>query len=200
LGLRETAKLSKRRRIEGAARVFFARKGFRGATVREIATRARVASGTIFLYAQDKQELLLMIVNDDLDKLTDARLPRTNGRADLVDRLIAFYRPRYEYWARNPEMSRDAMAEMAASHSRLEARPESARGEARRAKMATRLRQILSESKQTHRTERDADRDAVAKIVMSIYFTEVRLWLNDAIPNPETGLERLRRLFRVAVT
>ena len=197
LGLREQHKLDKRRRIGGAARRVFASKGFDGATVREIASRARVAPGTIFLYADDKRELLLMIVNDDLDKLTDATMTSIAGETNLVDQLISFCRPRYEYWARDPEISRAAMPEMAASRSRQEARPESLRGDARRAKTAARLSEILSTHERLGAIRPGLDIDAVAWIIMSVYFTEVRLWLSDAVPDPEVGLERLRRLFAV---
>ena len=47
----------------------FCRRGYLDATTRDIAARARVANGTLFRYARDKRELLLMVINDDLDAL-----------------------------------------------------------------------------------------------------------------------------------
>ncbi len=51
LRLRESNKLQKLRRIKSAAAALFTEKGFDAATTRDIARRARVAKGTLFLYA-----------------------------------------------------------------------------------------------------------------------------------------------------
>lgn len=49
--------------LEAAQRVFAAR-GFHGARVEEIADRAGVAKGTVFLHFRDKENLLLALVRD----------------------------------------------------------------------------------------------------------------------------------------
>ena len=79
LGLRERGKLEKRRRIRQAARDVFLEKGYDDATTREIAERADVAIGTLFVYAKDKRDLLMMIINDDLDQLNQS-LVETRAR------------------------------------------------------------------------------------------------------------------------
>ena len=53
-GLRESNKQEKLERITRAARILFTQKGFDGTTTREIAHRARVGAGTLFLYAKDR--------------------------------------------------------------------------------------------------------------------------------------------------
>ena len=57
-GLRARNKLDKLRRIKEAAQSLFIAKGFDDTTMREIAVRAGVGLGTIFLYAKDKRDLL----------------------------------------------------------------------------------------------------------------------------------------------
>ena len=66
LGLRERNKLDKLQRIKHAARTLFIEKGFDETTTREIARRAGVALGTLFLYATDKRDLLFLICTDEL--------------------------------------------------------------------------------------------------------------------------------------
>jgi len=167
--------------------------------MREIASRARVAPATIFLYADDKCELLLMVVNDELDRITSASQPGASKDVSLSEQLVEFFRPRYAFWARYPEISRAAMREMATSRPPSEAGAEAARGEARRAKTVGKVCDILAAHVNAGTIRPSLDIDAMAWIIMAIYLTEVRLWLNDADPAVELGLARLRRPFDVLV-
>jgi TetR/AcrR family fatty acid metabolism transcriptional regulator len=54
----------KRRRILDAAVHVFAQKGYFAARVSEIASRARVADGTIYLYFQNKEDILVSLFDD----------------------------------------------------------------------------------------------------------------------------------------
>src|SRR5579884_4279721 len=69
-GQRERNKLDKLRRIKDAARELFVAKGFDDTTTREIALRAGVGIGTIFVYAENKRDLLFLIANEELEKVT----------------------------------------------------------------------------------------------------------------------------------
>src|SRR5262249_29881415 len=109
LGQRERGKLEKRRRIREATREVFRRKGYEAATTREIAELADVAIGTLFAYARDKRELLMIVINDDREALPEV-FPRCGtGPTDVLQVLIGFFEPRYRYWAKEPELSRLAV-------------------------------------------------------------------------------------------
>src|SRR5512144_979924 len=69
-GLRAPNKLDKLRRIKEAAQTLFVAKGFDETTMREIAVRAGVGIGTIFLYARDKRDLLFLTINEPLEHIT----------------------------------------------------------------------------------------------------------------------------------
>ncbi|NQW91237.1 TetR/AcrR family transcriptional regulator [Curtobacterium sp. VKM Ac-2861] len=69
VGRRERAKTDKRDRIMRAAREMFAERGVSGVTTQQVADRADVAIGTLYLYAATKAELLIMVQND---KFADA--------------------------------------------------------------------------------------------------------------------------------
>jgi AcrR family transcriptional regulator len=51
----------RRNQILDAAALLFARKGYKGATIREIAREARVAEGTIYNYFDSKHDLLISL-------------------------------------------------------------------------------------------------------------------------------------------
>ncbi len=75
--------------LEAAASVF-ATKGFTRATVKEIAERAGIAPGTIYLYFENKRELLLSIAEQLAELMPDElELPPQNvSEAALVQQLL----------------------------------------------------------------------------------------------------------------
>jgi TetR/AcrR family fatty acid metabolism transcriptional regulator len=68
-GDRAAASLDKRERILRAAVKVFARKGFYAARVSEIAKAAGVADGTIYLYFENKDDVLVSLFDDRITRL-----------------------------------------------------------------------------------------------------------------------------------
>lgn len=62
---RERAKRDKATRILVAAAELFSSRGFEQTTMHQVASAAGVADGTVFLYADTKVELLLMVINEE---------------------------------------------------------------------------------------------------------------------------------------
>jgi AcrR family transcriptional regulator len=71
IGRRERAKQDKRERIMTAARELFAEHGVSGVTTQQIAGRADVAIGTLYLYASTKAELLIIVQNEKFSAAID---------------------------------------------------------------------------------------------------------------------------------
>ena len=71
----------RRAQIMEAAAAVFAEKGYQRATVKEIATRAGVAPGTIYLYFENKRDLLLAIA----DHLIGQAWGQTQAQMTQVD-------------------------------------------------------------------------------------------------------------------
>lgn len=65
---RERKKIQKRQRILDAAIKVIAKNGFHGTTVAEVASEAQVADGTIYLYFQNKDDLLITIFEETMDR------------------------------------------------------------------------------------------------------------------------------------
>jgi AcrR family transcriptional regulator len=111
-GLRTRNKLEKLRRIKEAAQALFVAKGFDDTTMREIALRAGVGLGTIFLYARNKRDLLFLTINEPLEAVTRAAEDAVDPQASLLDNLLAVFRLHYRFFGRQPALSRFALREM----------------------------------------------------------------------------------------
>ncbi len=81
----------KRERILDAAVKVFARKGFHATRVSEVAKAAGVADGTIYLYFESKDHLLVSLFEHRVERLLEyleTELPRAPSAADKLQRII----------------------------------------------------------------------------------------------------------------
>ena len=200
LGLRERGKLDKLRRIKLAAREVFLEKGFDDATTREIALRADVAIGTVFVYAADKRDLLMLIINNDLDTVNEKGEKALQSDLPLLDQLMKFFTLRYNYWAKEPQLSRAAVQETADFLAETTDKgKETSRFYARRSNISAMLTQLALQKQNEGKIAKTASPDLIAALFMTIYLTEVRRWLAQDNPKPTAGLNRLRSLLALAI-
>src|SRR5262249_16121766 len=85
---------SKRERILEAAIKVFAEKGFFGAKVSEIAREAGVADGTIYLYFKSKDDLLISLFEDRMERINSAlrtELERERSAQGKLRRFITMH-------------------------------------------------------------------------------------------------------------
>ena len=87
IGRREQAKQDKRRRVMAAARELFVERGVSGVTTQQVADRAGVAIGTLYLYASTKAQLLTMVQNA---KFAAAKTASEHG---VLEAVLALFRP-----------------------------------------------------------------------------------------------------------
>jgi AcrR family transcriptional regulator len=110
MGLRESNKQDKRERLGRAARELFSEQGFDATTMRQIADRAGIGVGTIFLYARDKRGLLFLLFSDavlDVQRQAFASLPTGEAGAELlVEQLVHVFSSFYRYYATDRRLSR----------------------------------------------------------------------------------------------
>src|SRR5688572_27795937 len=81
-------KADKQARIASAARALFEERGFEATTIRAIADRAGVATGTVLLYGASKAELLFALFVDELEDTIDAQEATLDRSAPLADQLV----------------------------------------------------------------------------------------------------------------
>ena len=93
VGRRERNKQDKLQRITAAARELFTEHGVDDVTTQQIADKADIGTGTLFLYAKNKGELLLLVQNSSyVDALAEGRAA-AEGVADPLEAVIAIIRP-----------------------------------------------------------------------------------------------------------
>ena len=90
-GRRERNKQQKLERITAAATELFDRHGIDEVTTQQIADAADIGTGTLFLYAKTKAELLLLVQNAHYAEAIEAGLaaaPRADSALDAIMSLI----------------------------------------------------------------------------------------------------------------
>lgn len=93
VGRRERNKQEKLDRITAAARELFAEHGVDEVTTQQIADKADIGTGTLFLYAKTKGELLLLVQNSAYaDALVRGKADAKNI-PDVLDAVMAIIRP-----------------------------------------------------------------------------------------------------------
>jgi AcrR family transcriptional regulator len=200
LDRRENGKLDKRRRIAAAARAAFTELGYEGASMREIAKRAGVATGTLFLYAPDKRSLLLWILDEDLHRVTEVSfgaLAAASPEDDLLDQLLFIFEARYRYWGSDPDLALHGLIMARDSHVTPESRI--AYYENRRRPLQGRLRELVRAQQARGTIRADEDPEIVAQLIHAIYNGALRVWLRSDKVDVEAGIHKLRQLLRLAL-
>lgn len=93
LGRRERNKQHKLDRITEAARELFAEHGVDEVTTQQIADKADIGAGTLFLYAKNKGELLLLVQNSSYADALVRGKAAADAAPDVLEALMAIVRP-----------------------------------------------------------------------------------------------------------
>ncbi|MEQ4565272.1 helix-turn-helix domain-containing protein [Paenarthrobacter sp. CAP02] len=93
LGRRERNKQEKLDRITAAARELFTQYGVDEVTTQQVAEKADVGSGTLFLYAKTKAELLLLVHNVKYAEALDVGIEAAAAEAEVLEAVMAIINP-----------------------------------------------------------------------------------------------------------
>ena len=192
-GLRERNRLDKLARIKSAARALFNELGFDRATTRAIAGRAHVGLGTLFNYADDKRDLVFLIFNDELDRVTDSAFAVVDPRQPLSEQLASAFGVFYREFAANPTLSRILLQELTFySQGRLA-------GDFQRSKRRTIgfIEQLVTSAQREGRIRDAEDPSFTALSIFFLYAGAVRYWIAADRPNPAKGIDELRRMLEM---
>src|SRR5256885_4370198 len=108
---REQNKRDKEARIRAAALALFREKGFAATTTREVAERAGIAAGTLFLYVKTKEELVDFVFAGEIAAVVDAAFATLPKKGDLVARMMHVFGALYDFYAADLALSRVLIAE-----------------------------------------------------------------------------------------
>jgi len=109
---RERNKQEKRAALLAAARALFARRGFAATTTAEIAARAGVGAGTLFLYFASKDDLLVAIFRADMDAVVERGFATLPPRGSLLAEVLHVYGAMVALHERDPQLARAFVKEM----------------------------------------------------------------------------------------
>ena len=112
-GRRERNKQQKLERIIAAAGELFAERGVDDVTTQEIAEKADIGTGTLFLYAKNKGELLLLVQNSHYAQALEQGRLDAASVPGVADAVMAVVRPIVECNRAQVENGRSYLREMA---------------------------------------------------------------------------------------
>jgi TetR/AcrR family transcriptional regulator, cholesterol catabolism regulator len=112
VSLRERHKQDKRERLRAAAWELFTTAGYTRTTTRDIAKRAGVAAGTVFLYAKDKADLLFLVFEHKLAQSVDEAFATLPHAAPLVDQLMHVFSRFFHMYDASPDAARNFVKEL----------------------------------------------------------------------------------------
>src|SRR4051812_49212132 len=93
VGRRERNKQLKLDRITAAAHELFTERGIDEVTTQQIADKADISTGTLFLYAKTKGELLLLVQNSLYAEVLERGQADAENIPDTLDAVMAIVRP-----------------------------------------------------------------------------------------------------------
>jgi AcrR family transcriptional regulator len=112
IGRRERNKLEKRNRIVAAARHLFAAQGFADTTTQQIAEAADIGTGTLFLYARSKEDLLVMVFHDEMLATAQEAFRDLPGEMPLIDQVMQVFERMVLYHERDLGLARLLLKEI----------------------------------------------------------------------------------------
>ena len=102
----------KRDRILSSAMKVFARKGFEGARVSDIAREAGIADGTLYLYFPSKDAVLIAIFEEGMQRIIDGLAKGLKAIDDPAERLKYFCRYHLKVVEDDPDLGEVLLVEL----------------------------------------------------------------------------------------
>lgn len=186
------------RLIKQAATALFAELGFEATTTKQIAERAGVAQGTVFLVAPSKEALLVVVCEERLRAAVQAAvatMPRRRAQAQLAHVFDGLF----DFYAGDPRLAR-VLARAILFFSDDVGR---AQYRAHVAELTGFVAELLGRARDRGELAARADVAAAATLVVGLYLHLVTAFLNAERPDREAlgagfraGLEALFRGLR----
>jgi len=195
VGQREKNKRDKLLRIRNAARELFISKGYDDTTTREIAILAGVGMGTVFTYADNKRDLLFLIANEDLAETTVRASRHVSPNAPMLSNLMTIFRDHYEFFVKQPQLSRLTLREMMF----YDAGTQANRFKATRELLISLVNESVQHGKDGGEIATAEDSQLVGWVIFCVYQVELRRWLSETKLDVERGMADLERALKVVI-
>lgn len=100
---RERERLMRRKEIIDAAREVFARKGFKDATLEDVAERAEFGKGTLYNYFSNKEGLFICVLEDSFETIKKIAEDAFNAEIPFNEKVERFVRGELTFFFNNIE-------------------------------------------------------------------------------------------------
>ncbi|HND31976.1 MAG TPA: helix-turn-helix domain-containing protein [Myxococcota bacterium] len=177
MGLREEHRRDKEQRILAAAESLFHERGFAATTTREIAQRAEIATGTLFLYAKTKEDLLLLIWRDRIEAVVE-RAFATLPRAPLPQQVASIFGSFLDFYAQDQALARVYVRELLFPGSEAESASYTF-------VFLQRLQALLEEAEVRGELQSDLPLPLLAANLFGSYVMLLIGWLNGSVPEDQ---------------
>jgi AcrR family transcriptional regulator len=176
----------KQARIARAALELFTQRGFDETTTKAIAERAGVAAGTVFLYADDKRDLLVLAMREELARIVEDRLARLPD-GPLLEQLLFLFGGFLAFYGAHPRLASVFVTTLLTSKGKnteaLDGLTLSAMG---RIGTLVELRIARGE------VASDVPPLLLAQNAFALYFAALSAWLRGYVATPDESLGLLR--------
>ncbi len=189
---RAEKKEHKRRRLRDAAWELFLEQGYDATTTKQIAERAGVATGTLFLYARDKPDLLFLVLHERLSAAVDEGLETLPREAGLLDQLVHLFAGFFRTYEAAPEIGRHFIMEMPGADG-----PNAQRVNALTMGLLGQIAGLVQLAQARGEVVAEADPLLFAQVAFSLYYTGLLAWLS-GYASLESAVPRLRAALSVA--
>ncbi len=184
-GRRERNKAEMLARIKRAARALFCRRGVEGTTIRDIARAADIGLGTMFSYAANKHELLVLIFLDEVDPAVDRALASVPDRP-LLDQVIHVFNAIVVHHQGSPGLARVFVKETPF----IDGRRYGLSGFMTR--LLAGVERIIDEAKLRGELKADVPSHLLARNLFGLFFQQLQAWLGPPHPKRRFDSARMR--------
>lgn len=190
---RQANKLEKRARLREATEKLFRKRGYENATTREIADAAGIATGTLFLYARDKQDLLFLVMHEHLRVAVEEAFATLPRKAKLVPALRHIFTRLYAMYGTQESLAKHFVANLPAADG-----PNALEVNALTFAFLQRVATVVEEAQKRSEVRSDVEPLAIATISFELYFTTLLRWISGLVTIdqlPDVVTQSLQLLF-----
>ena len=178
--VRQERSFETRDRIVAAARELFRERGFAATSAEQIAARAGVAKGTVFLHGGSKERLLLMAYEAEVVETATAALAAVDPALPMARTLEEIFGHFFQLYERDVTLARKFVKEqVVATHPENPLAPLTL-------DFVARLAELIARRQADGEVHPDVDPALAAQSSYALYSGVLVGWLSGWIPDPST--------------
>jgi AcrR family transcriptional regulator len=147
-------------------------RGYDRTTTREIAQRAGIATGTLFLYASDKADILCLVMHDRLAESIDVSVTSLPREGRLLDQLMHVFRAIFTMYGEVPGLAAEFVKVVPSADG-----PNGRKVSALTFAFLHHLASLVNDAKVKGEIAAEIDSFRAARNIFALYFAALLSWL-----------------------